>query len=183
MWSYNFIFLDSQMGMRGFFGTVLLTILLSSNVSAQQKPIHEIYSMMMFNFIKYVQWPEEGASEFVIGIVGNADILNTMNTYYKGNKIGTKTLVVRKIQTPADADGCHVVFIDKTKSSEFDSYKNRVSGKSTLVITDKNGLGERGSGINFKVVDSKLKFELNQKAIENAHLKVANSLSSMAILI
>jgi hypothetical protein len=169
--------------MRGFFGTVLLTIILSSNVSAQQKPLHEIYSMMMFNFIKYVQWPDEANSEFVIGIVGNADILNTMNTYYKGNKIGTKTLVVRKIQSPSDAVGCHVVFIDKTKSNEFDSYRDRVSGENTLVITDKNGLGERGSGINFKVVDNKLKFELNQRAIENANLKVANSLSSMAILI
>lgn len=170
------------MGMRGFFGTVLLSIILSSSAFGQ-RPIHEVYSMMMFNFIKYVQWPEEGSNEFVIGIVGNADILNTMNTYYKGNKIGNKTLVVRKIQSPSDADGCHVVFIDKTKSGEFDSYKNRVSGKSTLVITDKNGLGERGSGINFKVVNSKLKFELNQKAIEGANLKVANSLSSMAILI
>jgi hypothetical protein len=91
--------------------------------------------------------------------------------------------VVRKIQLPSDADGCQVVYIDKTKSSDFDSYKSRITGKSTLVITDKNGLGQRGSGINFKVVDSKLKFELNQKAIENANLKVANSLSSMAILI
>jgi hypothetical protein len=91
--------------------------------------------------------------------------------------------VVRKIQSPSDAVGCHVVFIDKTKSNEFDSYRDRVSGENTLVITDKNGLGERGSGINFKVVDNKLKFELNQRAIENANLKVANSLSSMAILI
>jgi hypothetical protein len=171
------------MGMRGFFGTVLLTVLLSNSISAQQRPLHEVYSMMMFNFIKYVQWPDEGSNEFIIGIVGNADILNTMNTYYKGNKIGNKTLVVRKIQLPSDADGCQVVYIDKTKSSDFDSYKSRITGKSTLVITDKNGLGQRGSGINFKVVDSKLKFELNQKAIENANLKVANSLSSMAILI
>jgi len=169
--------------MKRFSGTLLLALFLSGSVFAQQRPIHEVYSMMMFNFIKYVQWPDAGSNEFVIGIVGNADIFNTMSTYYKNSKVGTKTIVIKKVQTPTDADDCQVVFIDKTKSGDFDVYNSRVKGKNTLVITDKNGLGEKGSGINFKVVDNKLKFELNQKAIENANLKVANSLSSMAILI
>jgi len=60
---------------------------------------------------------------------------------------------------------------------------NMVKGKGTLVITDKNGLGAKGSGINFKMIDNKLKFELNQKALEASNLKVSGSLSSMAILI
>lgn len=169
--------------MKRFSGTVLLTLFLSGSVFAQQRPIHEVYSMMMFNFIKYVQWPDAGSSEFVIGIVGNNDILSTMSSYYKGAKVGTKTIVIKKVQSPTDADDCQMVFIDKTRSADFDSYSSRTKGKNTLLITDKNGLGEKGSGINFKVVDNKLKFELNQKAIESANLKVANSLSSMAILI
>ena len=171
------------MGMRGISGTLLLAVILNGSVIAQQKPLHEIYSMMIMNFIKYVQWPEAGSNELVIGIVGNANILNTMNTYYKGSKTGTKTIVVKKLLAPSDADDCQVVFIDKTKSGDFDAFNNRLKGKSTLIITDKNGLGEKGSGINFKVVGSKLKFELNQKAIESANLRVASSLSSMAILI
>lgn len=169
--------------MRGFFGTLLLVLFLTGGAIAQQRPMHEVYSMMMLNFVKYVQWPDAGSNELVIGIVGNADILNTMTTYYKGSKVGTRTIVIKKVQSPTEADDCQVVFIDKTKSGDFDAYNDRVKGKSTLLITDKNGLGEKGSGINFKVVDSKLKFELNQKAIEAANLKVANSLSSMAILI
>jgi hypothetical protein len=78
---------------------------------------------------------------------------------------------------------CHVVFIDKSKSGEFEAVNTKVKGKGTLVITDKAGLGEKGSGINFKNIDNKLKFELNQKAIEASNLKVSGSLTSMAILI
>jgi len=39
----------------------------SSAVFAQERPMHEVYSMMVYNFIKYVQWPDhtEGG-EFVI---------------------------------------------------------------------------------------------------------------------
>jgi hypothetical protein len=76
-----------------------------------------------------------------------------------------------------------VLFIDKSKSNEFENVKAATHGKGTLIITDKNGLGAKGSAINFKQVDDKLKFELNQKAVESANLKVSSTLSAMAILI
>jgi len=50
-------------------------------------------------------------------------------------------------------------------------------------ITDKNGLRAKGSSINFTTIDNKLKFELNQKAIESSNLKVSGSLMAMAIVI
>lgn len=158
-------------------------LLFSGNVFAQQKPLHEIYSMMMYNFVKYVQWPEDGSGDFIIGVAGNDEIFKTMNTWYNGSKISGRTCVIKKIESVTDSENCHVVYIDKVKSSDFDAISSKVKGKSTLLITDKNGLGQKGSGINFKVVDNKLKFELNQKAIESANLRVSSTLSSMAILI
>jgi len=76
---------------------------------------------------------------------------------------------------------CAVVYIDKSKSGEFESVNNKVKG--TLVVTDRNGLAAKGSCINFKTVDDKLKIELNQKAIETANLKVSSALTALAILI
>jgi hypothetical protein len=156
----------------------------SSALSAQERPIHEVYSMMVFNFTKYVQWPDYNASgEFVIGVIGNNQVFETLNTWYGGKPRGTKTYIVKKFSSAAEITDCHVLFLDKSKSGEFENVNNKVKGKGTLVITDKNGLGEKGSSINFKTVDNKLKFELNQKAIEASNLKVSGSLSSMAILI
>jgi len=48
---------------------------------------------------------------------------------------------------------CAVVYIDKSKSGEFESVNNKVKGKGTLVVTDRNGLAAKGSCINFKTVD------------------------------
>jgi hypothetical protein len=161
-----------------------LFVFASSAVFAQDRPMHEVYGAMVFNFTKYVQWPDHAdAGEFVIGIVGNADLFTTLNTWYGGKPRGNKTYVIKKFNSAADITNCHVVFIDKSKSGEFEAVNNKVKGKGTLVITDKAGLGERGSGINFKNVDNKLKFELNQRALEASNLKVAGALSSMAILI
>ncbi len=163
---------------------VVLFIFGSSTIFAQDRPMHEVYSMMVYNFIKYVQWPDHAESgEFVIGVVGNADLFTTLNTWYGGKPRGGKTYVIKKFNSASEVANCHVVFIDKSKSGEFEAVNNKVKGKGTLVITDKAGLGEKGSGINFKNVDNKLKFELNQRAMEASNLKVSGALSSMAILI
>ena len=161
-----------------------LVMMVSSAVFSQERPIHEVYSMMVFNFVKYIQWPAgDNSKEFVIGVVGNTEIYNTLTTWYAGKPKGAKTYVIKKFNNASEVTDCQVIFIDKTKSNEFDAVNNKVRGKGTLVVTDRAGLGSRGSCINFKTVDEKLRFELNQQAMEASNLKVAGALSSMAILI
>ncbi len=163
---------------------LIVALMTTGSVFAQERPLHEVYSMMVYNFTRYVQWPNEaGSGEFVIGVIGNTDVYNTLHAWYGGKARGAKTYVIKKFNSAAEVSDCHVLYIDKNKSNEFDAANEKVKGKGTLVITDKNGLGVKGSGINFKTVDNKLKFELNQKAVESSNLKVAGSLSSMAILI
>jgi YfiR/HmsC-like len=161
-----------------------LVMMVSSAAFSQERPLHEVYSMMVFNFVKYVQWPtNDNSKEFVIGVVGNSEIYNTLNTWYAGKAKGSKTYVIKKFNNASEVTDCQVIFIDKSKSGEFDAVNNKVRGKGTLVVTDRAGLGSRGSCINFKTVDERLRFELNQQAIEASNLKVAGSLTSMAILI
>ena len=164
---------------------IALAVVLSNSLSyAQDRPMHEVYSMMVFNFVKYVQWPDhDKGGEFVIAVVGNDEIFNTLNTWYGGKAKGSKTYVIKKFKSSAEVTDCQVVFIDKSKSAEFDAINNKVRGKGTLVVTDRNGLGAKGSCINFKTVDEKLRFELNQQAIEASNLKVSGALTSMAIVI
>jgi hypothetical protein len=162
----------------------LVVMMASSGAFAQERPIHEMYAMLVFNFVKYVQWPaDDNSKEFVIGVVGNNEIYNTLTTWYGGKAKGPKNYVIKKFNSSAEVTDCQVVFIDKSKSNEFDAVNNKVKGKGTLIVTDRNGLGLKGSCINFKMVDDKLRFELNQQAIEASNLKVSSALISMAILI
>ena len=159
-------------------------LLISGCAFSQDRPMHEVHSMMVYNFTKYVQWPDHAdGGEFIIGVVGNTDIYNTLNGWYGGKPRGAKTYIIKKFNSAADVTECHVLYIDKSKSGEFDNVNDKLKGKGTLIITDKSGMGEHGSAINFKLVDNKLKFELNQKAIEASNLKVSGALSYLAILI
>ncbi len=152
--------------------------------NAQERPNHEIHAAMLYNFIKYVQWPNESeAGTFVVGVLGEDDVYNTLKTWYDGKPKGSKKYVIKKISSASEASTCQVVYLGKSKSREFEDIKGSISGKSVLTITDGNGLGEKGSCINFKIVGGKLKFELNQASVDASSLKISSQLASMAIMI
>lgn len=162
----------------------LVLMLAATVVSAQERPTHEIHAAMLFNFIKYVQWPNEGeGGEFVVGVIGDDNVFNTLNTWYNGKLKGSKKYVIKKLASAGESSACQVVYVGKSKNKDFEDIKNTIGAKSILTITDGNGLGQKGSCINFKVVDGKLKFEMNQGTLTGSNLKVSSQLSSMAILI
>lgn len=162
----------------------ILFVSATMSVSAQERPVHEIHAAMLYNFIKYVQWPNEGeAGDFVVGVIGDENVFNTLKLWYDGKAKGSKKYVIKKLASPDEANGCQVVYVGKSKNRDFDVIKTSVTGKSVLTITDGNGMGHKGSCINFKVIEGKLKFELNQAMVTGSNLKVSTQLSSMAILI
>lgn len=163
--------------------SILFALVLSIGAFAQERPTHEIHAAMLFNFIKYVQWPDDAGGEFVVGVIGEDDVFNTLKTWYDGKPKGNKKYVIKKLSSGTDAASCHVVYVGKSKSKEFENVKSTIDGKPVLTVTDGNGLGQKGSCINFKVIDGKLKWELNQTTFSNSNLKVSNQLSSMSILI
>ncbi len=148
-----------------------------------EKPIYEIHAAMIYNFMKYIQWPENEGGDFVVGVLGEDNVFNTLKSYYDGKPKGSKKYSIRKIGDVSETTACQVVYIGKNKSREFENVKNATSGKPILTITDSFNLGKKGSCINFKVIDEKLKFEINQASMSGASLKVAGQLSSMAILL
>jgi hypothetical protein len=169
--------------MKKLFLSILLGIMVAA-ATAQERPTHELHAAMLYNFIKYVQWPNESEpGDFVVGVIGDENVFNTLKTWYDGKAKGTKKYVIKKLNNAGEAESCQVVYIGKSKNKDFDLIKTSVTGKSILTITDGNGMGQKGSCINFKVIDGKLKFELNQATVTGSSLKVSTQLSSMAILI
>lgn len=170
--------------MKKSFVVSLLLLIGSLGFAQTEKPMYEIHAQMIYNFIKYIQWPNDSEpGEFVVGIIGEDDVFNTLKSYYDGKPKGAKKYSIRKLSNAEESSTCAVVYIGKSKGGQFENVKNTVAGKPVLTITDSFNLGKKGSCINFKVLDGKLKFELNQASVTSSTLKVASQLSSMAILL
>jgi YfiR/HmsC-like len=163
---------------------IVLAMFCMVEMFAQEKPTYELHAGMVYNFIKYIQWPNETeGGDFVVGVMGDENLFELLKTRYDGKPKGSKKYVIRKLTAAGEAADCQVVYLGKAKSKEFENVKNNTTGKPVLTITDGNGLGQKGSCINFKVIEGKLKFELNQATVGSSNLKVSSQLSSMAIVI
>ncbi len=172
------------MNLKLFVVTLCMGLLSVTMLHAQDREKHELHSMMIYNFLKYIQWPETANSgQFVIGVMGDDDVYNTLNSWYGDKERQGRVLRVKKLASAAEAAQCQLVYIGRSSSDSFDAVQQSVQNNPTLVITDKNGLGQRGSGINFKIVNNRLKFELNQNALNASKLKVSSQLAAMAIVI
>jgi hypothetical protein len=173
--------------MKKFISSLVLTLMFFVSfvgTAGNDRPISEIHSMMIYNFVKYIQWPDYDVSQdFVIGVIGEDAVYNTLKTWYDGKLRGDKKFSVKKYNSVADISKSHIIYIGKNEAKSFEAIHNRIKDFSTLTITDYPGLGAKGSAINFKTVNDKLLFELNQKAIDESKLKVSSQLSAMAILI
>ncbi len=163
---------------------LLFSMVTFHGMAQQERPTHEMHAMMLYNFMKYIQWPNESdPGEFVVGVMGEDDVFGTLKSWYDGKPKGTKKYLIKKLTSAAEAAECAVVYVGRSKSREFDGIRTATSGKPVLTVTDGFNLGQKGSCINFKVIEGKLKFELNQGSVNGASLKVSGQLTSMAIVI
>lgn len=162
---------------------ILLLILFISSYSlkGQEYQYHKIY---IYNFTKYIQWPTDRQSgNFIIGVVGKSSMADELISLAKNRTVGNQKIVIKEINNPSDGLDCHIIFVPRNKSNHLAALTEKISGKPTLVITEKEGMALQGSAINFVFVDGKLKYELNKALIDKAGLKVMPDLVKLAILV
>jgi hypothetical protein len=143
---------------------------------------YRFHSVFIYNFTKYIQWPAEHQSgDFIIGVLGSSAISAELEKMAANKTVGAQKIVVKKFKSITEAADCHILFLPSTGNYNFDDVRNKFKGKPTLIITEKSGLAQKGSGINFIMQDNKWKFELNEAATQSAGLKVSRELSKLAI--
>jgi hypothetical protein len=162
---------------------VFFALFFTATLASHAQADYRFHSIFIYNFTKYIQWPAaQQSGDFVIGVLGNSTSVIDELTKVTANKtVGTQKIVVKKFKSAAEAGDCHILFIPSSGSHNFDDVQSKLKGKPTLVITEKTGLAQKGSGINFIMQDNKWKFELNEAATQSAGLKVSRELSQLAI--
>jgi hypothetical protein len=161
----------------------LLTFFASTNLFAQEVN-YKVHSLFMYKFSQYIEWPESHSSgDFVIGVIGNSPVLEELQAIAASKKVGTRSISVKKLSPGSDLSGCHMVFLAGSQSGNIGDISAKLKGKPTLIVSEKAGLAEKGAGINFIIVDDKMKFELNKNNIQSQGLKVSGDLVKLAIVV
>ena len=163
---------------------LLTGLLLLFFVSAGYSQDAKFKALFMYNFTKYIEWPvEKQKGDFVIGIYGSSPINKELAIIAQKKKVGTQPIIVRQINTYSEMKGCNILFIPENRSMKIEEIVSNCSGKGTVLITEKEGMANSYSGLNYVTVSGRQSFEVNRENLEKQGVKVNSVLLSLGIVV
>ena len=157
---------------------ILFSILFcSANSYGQTDKLKVVF---IYNFSKYIQWPSESSSgNFEIGVIGETSVINELKNIAKTRKVGSQPIEIKLLASSDEIGDEHILYLPMGTSSQLSDVAQKTSNSPTLIITEKQGLANQGSGINFLIDEGKLLFEINKTSIESHTLKVSSQLLNL----
>ena len=162
----------------------MLTFLLGRSEKAHSQDVdYKAYTLFLYNFMKYVEWPSN-EGDFIIGVTGESPVKKELHELAKNKKAKGRKIVVISIITPGDALLCNMVYIPSAKSSELKLILEKVKGKSILVVAEREGMAKKGAAFSFAIDDDDaLKFDINKTVLEMQGLKIAHILMQLGEIV
>jgi hypothetical protein len=140
-------------------------------------------SNCLYNFSRNINWPEENKSgDFVITIVGDKELYSEMTKLTQNMKVGLQPISIRYFSSVNEISGYQqIVFVADWQSNKINALVQKTSGSHTLIVSQTEGLIDKGSMINFIPVNGVMKFEMNKEGLRKNNLMASSVLEKMAV--
>ena len=143
---------------------------------------NNLKAYFIYNFTKFIEWPNIEKSEtFNIAIIGENELENPLKVIASKKTIKdlkVKVLLLSKLKNLKDY---HIIFISAKQSHKLPEIQNLLENKPVLIITEKKKMAIKGSGINFVILDNKVRFEINYSSLKKRGIKVNSNLLKLAV--
>ncbi len=160
---------------------IVCLLIYGGSLQAQDAKMQGVF---IFSFTRYVQWPEEyNQGDFIISIIGDSPMVQELQNLADKKKVDGRTIKLVKVNTIAEIKRCNILFLPDNQSNLMPGILTHINNWATLLVTQQEGLGKKGSSINFVTKDGKPTFELNMNAVTKHQLKIFTELTRHAILI
>lgn len=166
----------------------LLSVFGSLSIKAQQFTDYEIKAAYIFNFTKFVKWPDKAFdndnSPYVLGIYGNDPFGEIIKKIIGNRKTHGRKWVVKYYSKPEQIQQCHILFITNIQHSELKRIVGHVKRKPILTVGDEIDLFcEQGGIINFAKKNTAKRFEINNTAAFNSEISISSKLLMLSKII
>jgi hypothetical protein len=165
---------------------LVLSVLIWAAGSFQRDPDKDTRAMLqanyLYNIAKLVEWrqPEMRQGNFIIGVLGGANLYQELIKQYSTRSIGRQPIEVRKLPRSATVDQCHILFVSREELALLPEIYKRMADRPTMVVTEYDGALDDGAAVNFVHVDNLLKYELSLTNAQKHGLVVGSTLKNLA---
>jgi len=170
-------------------GLVCVWLATALAVAADSRPVageYQVKAAFLYNLIKFTDWPTNAfaaaESPIVIGILGEDPFGQTIDDLVRGEVVGVRPLIIKRLGTDGDLSGCHVLFVSRLEKDRA-SLLNRVKGLSILTVSDATEFAEQGGMVTLVLASKTVRLEINQTVAEEAGLRISAKLLKLARLV
>ncbi|MEW6709708.1 MAG: YfiR family protein [Candidatus Riflebacteria bacterium] len=141
----------------------------------------EIKAAFIFNFLKFVHWPElKDKHTLRLLTIGKSE-LNTKIRLIDGREANHRQIIVCDSEKATPDQECMAMVFGEIERKEAVEYLRTCEQKPILTIGESPDFARSGGIIGLKVVKGKVRFEINLTAAEKAGLKISSQLLKLAI--
>jgi YfiR/HmsC-like len=163
---------------------VAIFVVASVSAHAAESPTeYQVKAAYIFNFLKFVEWPEDSPGprgKWVVGFVGDSPVGAELGRLFDGKEVLGRTLQVKKLQAGDSLRGCHILFISESEKKRLSSILAALRGSSVLTVGDTDDFVGSGGMIQLFVEDTRVRMTIDVSAASRARLKISSKMLLLA---
>jgi hypothetical protein len=148
---------------------------------------YQVKAAFIYNFARFVVWPEavfKGPADPVsICILGDDPFHGALEQATTGKLVEGRGFSVRHLPDTDSGSNCRILFVSASGRKRFRSLAENLKSSGVLTIGENPGFAVEGGIINFKLLDGRVRFEINAQAAEQQQLHVSSKLLSLAEIV
>jgi hypothetical protein len=145
---------------------------------------YEIESAMLYNFTKFVEWPDGAlgavGAALVVGVLADDPMALVLAAALRDKTIYGHPVVVRRLNSSADSKSCTVLFVGASDRQDIARIVRSVGPSPVLTIGEYVQFSRLGGVIAFIREGNRIRFEINLDAADRAGLQVSSKLLRLA---
>ncbi|MBV8905215.1 MAG: YfiR family protein [Acidobacteriia bacterium] len=142
-------------------------------------PEYEVKAAYVYNFAKFIEWPDTEPPESVtVCIYGKDPFGGFLDEAVRGKLVHGLPVMLRRLAEGEESwDACQMIFFGVGNSAaHVDAVLVRLRGRSIVTVGEADGFAERGGMIGLVVEHGRVRFDINLAAIAEGHLQVSSRL-------
>jgi hypothetical protein len=148
---------------------------------------YQIKAGFLFNFTRFVTWPEKtfatAASPIVICVVGDTPLTDPLIDVAAGKIVDGHSVSVKHMKAGEDLRGCNLLFISSSEQRHAVQILDSLKGLNVLTVGEDPGVARAGAIINFTIQENKVKLEINLDAAMHTSLKLSAKLIEVSRIV
>jgi len=133
----------------------------------------------LYNFGKYIDWPEEKKSgNFIISVMGGDNLYQELVKNYNSKQIGLQQIEIRKLSKTLKISDCHIIYVGEECKDIIPQITEKFKNTPTLIVSDGKTTLSNGSAVAFVWNDNNWLFDLRTSNAKS--LYIGATLKSLA---